>query len=65
MTNRRVADLVDAYDKARKFLIGKIPSENANAVLEHYLSLPDKSQSPVSLEELYRGLLVSAQNANL
>lgn len=63
--NRRVANLEDAYDKAREFLISQIPSKNAESVLEHYLSLPDKSRSPVTLEELYLRLLASAQNANM
>ncbi len=59
------SSLGDAYDKAKKFLLDRIPSSNAEAILEHYLSLPDKSQSPVSLEVLYQCLLVSAQNANM
>jgi hypothetical protein len=63
--NRNNSSLGDAYDKAKKFLLDQIPSPNAEAILEHYLSLPDKSQSPVSLEELYQRLLVSAQNANM
>lgn len=57
--------LVGAYEKAKKFLIAQILVKNAEAILEHYLSLPDKSQSPVSLEELYKRLLASAQNANM
>jgi len=57
--------LVGAYDKAKIFLIDQIPVKDAEAILEHYLSLPDKSQSPVSLEELYKRLLASAQNANM
>ena len=65
MTPSKIPSLEDAYDKAREFLIGQIPSKNANSVLEHYLSLPDKSQSPVTLEELYLRLLASAQNANM
>lgn len=65
MTPSKAPSLKDAYDKAREFLIGQIPSNNANSVLEHYLSLPDKSQSPVSIEELYLRLLASAQNANM
>jgi hypothetical protein len=65
MTTSKILSLEDAYDKARKFLIDLIPSNNANFILEHYLSLPDKSQSPVSLEELYFCLLTSAQNANM
>lgn len=65
MTSPKTPSLGDAYDKAREFLISQIPSENAEYVLEHYLSLPDKSQSPVSVEELYLRLLASAQNANM
>lgn len=66
MTNSNTPNkLVSAYDKAKKFLIDQIPAKDAEAILEHYLSLRDKSQSPVSLEELYQRLLASAQNANM
>lgn len=65
MTSRRFSNLEDVYDKAKEFLISQIPSKNSESVLEHYLSQPDKSQSPVTLEELYLSLLVSAQNANM
>lgn len=65
MRNRSAPSLEDIYDKAREFLISQIPSKDAESVLEHYLSLPDKSQLPVSLEELYLRLLASAQNANM
>jgi hypothetical protein len=59
--------LVDVYDEAKNFLIGKIPvpATDAEAILEHYLSPPDKSQQPVTLNQTYLSLLVSAQNANM
>lgn len=65
MTSCKTLSLGDAYDKAREFLIGQIPSNSPESVLKHYLSLPDKSQSPVSLEKIYLRLLASAQNANM
>ena len=65
MTFSKTRCMEAAYDKAQEFLIGLIPSDNANSVLQHYLSLPDKSQSPKSLENLYLRLLVSAQNAHM
>lgn len=63
--NGKTSNLSEAYDKAKEFLVGQIPSANAATILEHYLSLPDKSQIPVSLNELYQRLLASAQNANM
>lgn len=65
MTRTAADNLSYAYDKAKEFLIKQIPSKTPELVLEHYLSLPDKSHSPVSLEELYQRLLESAQNANM
>jgi len=53
------------YSKAKKFLIKRIPSADAASILEGYLELPDKSNDPVELSELYRRLLGSAQNANM
>lgn len=65
MTANKIPSLEDAYDKARKFLIEQLQIENANSILDHYLSVPDKSQSVVSLEKLYFRMLASAQNANM
>lgn len=65
MTANKIPSLEDAYDKARKFIIEQLQIENANSILDHYLSVPDKSQSAVSLEKLYFRMLASAQNANM
>ncbi len=55
----------DIYSSAKKFLIKQIPSADAKNILESYLTLPDKSNDPESLDELFRRLLDSAQNANM
>jgi hypothetical protein len=55
----------DIYSTAKNFLIKQIPSADAKNILESYLLLPDKSNEPVSLDELFRRLLDSAQNANM
>lgn len=55
----------DTYSTAKNFLIKQIPSADAKNILESYLLLPDKSTDPVSLDELFRRLLDSAQNANM
>jgi hypothetical protein len=57
--------LQKTYSKAKKFLIKLIPSPDATSILESYLELPDKSSIPVEINELYRRLLSSAQNANM
>ena len=53
------------YSAAKKFLIRQIPSTDAKAILETYLALSDKSSEPVAIDELFRRLLESAQNANM
>lgn len=55
----------DIYFTAKGFLIKQIPSIDAKNILESYLTLPDKSNEPVSLNELFQRLLDSAQNANM
>ena len=61
--------LAAAYDGARRYLVeaivNKVPNYNSELLLSPYLSLPDNSQLPVSLEELYQRVLESAQNANM
>jgi len=53
------------YSRAKKFLVKLIPSADAKAILETYLELPDKSNEPVPISELFSRLLSSAQNANM
>ena len=53
------------YLTAKKFLIRELDRPDAKDILESYLSLPDKSNEPVSLGELFMRLLTSAQNANM
>ena len=60
-----VKSLSDLYGTAKRFLIKQIPSAEAKTILESYLTLPDQSGTPVELNELFRRLLDSAQNANM
>lgn len=53
------------YSAAKKFLIRQIPSSDAKHIVESYLELPDKSNAPVPINELFARLLASAQNANM
>ena len=53
------------YLTAKKFLIRELACPDAKDILESYLSLPDQSNKPVSLSELFQRLLSSAQNANM
>lgn len=53
------------YLAAKKFLIQELARPDAEEILESYLSLPDQSDQPVSLHELFQHLLSSAQNANM
>lgn len=53
------------YLTAKKFLIRELARPDAKDILESYLSLPDQSNEPVSLSELFKRLLSSAQNANM
>jgi len=55
----------ETYSKAKNFLVKLIPSSNAINILETYLELPDKSNEPVEISELFARLLSSAQNANM
>lgn len=57
--------LSKTYSTAKKFLIRSIPSDDAKSILESYLELPDKSNDPVPINEIYKRLLRSAQNANM
>ncbi len=53
------------YLTAKKFLIRELARPDAKDILESYLSLPDQSNEPVSISELFKRLLSSAQNANM
>ncbi|MGA2220761.1 MAG: hypothetical protein ABSH21_03115 [Verrucomicrobiia bacterium] len=53
------------YATARQFLVERIPSTDAEKILSSYLELPDQSREPVGIDELFRRLLESAQNANM
>jgi len=53
------------YKTAKKFLISEIQIIKANVILDSYLNLPDQSNIPVDMQELFRRLLGSAQNANM
>lgn len=50
------------YENSLSFVRAHLPSDRADEVLCAHLDLEDGSQTPVSLEELYEGLLISAQN---
>lgn len=50
---------------ATKFLIRELKCPDAGKIIESYLSMPDKSRTPVSIRRIYLGLLGSAQNANM
>ena len=53
------------YSDAKECLLSRIPSDNSSSILDSYLEYPDQSKSPVSLNELYKRLLASAQNSNM
>jgi hypothetical protein len=53
------------YFIAKKFLIRELRCPGAKDILESYISLPDQSKKPVSVSELFKLLLSSAQNANM
>ena len=69
LDNHRMLDLNDIYDEARRFLVSKtrekVPGYDAEVLIDQYLSLPDKSQEPIALEQVYQRLLESAQNAGM
>lgn len=58
-------DVRSTYLAAKTFLIGELARPDAKEILESYLSLPDQSDKPVSLNRLFESLLISAQNANM
>ncbi len=54
-----------AFAFAKKFLIRELKHQDAEKILESYLSMPDRSNVLVSLQKIFLGLLDSAQNANM
>ena len=54
-----------AYLFAKEFLTRELKRPDAEKIIESYLSMPDRSNVPVSLQEIFLGLLGSAQNANM
>jgi hypothetical protein len=58
-------DYEEAYFVAKKLLIKLLDSADAEKVLEHYLLMLDSSKTYATIPELYKRLLVSAQNANM
>lgn len=53
------------YTAAVAFLLERIPHSNPETILAEYLGRPDKSAGNANLSELFRRLLLSAQNANM
>ena len=53
------------YEFAKDFLLRELKRPDAEKIIENYLSIPDKSSTPVSIQKVFRGLLGSAQNANM
>lgn len=53
------------YLAAKNFLIRELARPDAKDIVESYLSMPDKSDRPVSLNELFLRLLSSAQNSGM
>lgn len=54
-----------AFAYAKQFLIRELKRPDAGKIIDSYLSMPDKSNAPVSIRKLYLDLLGSAQNANM
>lgn len=53
------------YLTAKRFLIRELARPDANEILESYLLVPDRSHNLLTLNELYKRLLISAQNTNM
>lgn len=53
------------YQKAKQFLIDKIPASDAEEILDSYLTLPDGSNNHLTINEIFFRLLGSAQNSNM
>lgn len=57
--------LPEIYQSAKDFLIFQLDSIGKADILTSYLDVLDTSLSPKSLNQLYAGILQSAQNANM
>lgn len=53
------------YTAAVAFLVARIPSPIPDAILAEYLGRPDEAADGANLSELFRRILLSAQNANM
>lgn len=53
------------YTAAVAFLLARIPHPNPEAIFAEYLGKPDERADNADLSELFRRLLLSAQNANM
>ena len=54
-----------AYLFAKDFLARELKRSDAEKIIGSYLSMPDMSNVPISLQKIFLGLLSSAQNANM
>lgn len=50
---------------AKKFLIRELGRSDAEEILNSYLFVSDRSSASISIQNIYLGLLCSAQNANM
>ena len=50
------------YSVGRDYLISLLPPENANQILDQHTGLKDGSKSSTTINEIYAGILFSAQN---
>ena len=50
---------------AKNFLIRELKHQDAEKIIDSYLAMPDKTNAPVSIQKVFRGLLGSAQNAHM
>ena len=55
----------EIYKKAKAFLFENAPKEITADIINSYLSVPSSSYTSTSLDEIFKRLLNSAQNANM
>lgn len=53
------------YRIAYDFLLNEIPAKNPKVILDSYLAVPDVNEKLVSMREIYKRILSSAQNSNM
>lgn len=58
-------NMKNIYSIATKFLIKKIPSQDAQNIMNQYLNISTEIQPKAELSELLRRMLSSAQNSNM